>query len=84
MGRTKKVGPTGRFGARYGATVRKRVKAIEEKLRQKHQCPYCKSYRVKRVSVGIWQCRKCGTVYAGGAYTPKTRLVKGKRPVEII
>jgi len=84
LGRTKKVGVTGRFGARYGSTIRKRVKAIEERLRQKHQCPYCKSYKVNRVSIGIWKCKKCGLVFTGGAYIPKTRLVKGKRPVEIV
>ncbi|MHA1505913.1 MAG: 50S ribosomal protein L37ae [Candidatus Asgardarchaeia archaeon] len=82
MGRTKKVGSTGRFGAKYGSTVRKRVKAIEVKLRAKHVCPRCRSPSVKRVAVGIWVCRKCNLKFTGGAYIPKTRLLKGASPVD--
>ncbi len=81
MGRkTKKVGVTGRFGARYGSTIRKRVKAIEEKSRALHKCPRCQSIKVKRIAVGIWQCKKCGLKFAGGAYEPETRLVRMARP----
>ena len=60
MGRTKKVGSTGRFGTRYGATIRKRVKKIEQDSKRFHNCPSCDSLKVKRVSIGIWQCRFCG------------------------
>lgn len=74
MGRTKKVGPVGRFGARGGATVRKKRAAIEKNLKVYHECPYCLSRAVKRVSVGIWRCRKCGYTFAGAAYTPRTKL----------
>jgi large subunit ribosomal protein L37Ae len=30
--------------------------------------------RVKRISVGVWKCRKCGFTFTGGAYTPTTKL----------
>src|SRR2546430_12163496 len=29
---------------------------------------------VKRWSVGVWHCRKCGFKFAGGAYAPTTKL----------
>ncbi|MHA1711498.1 MAG: 50S ribosomal protein L37ae [Candidatus Freyarchaeota archaeon] len=78
MGRTKKVGVAGRFGARYGVRVRDRVKKIETQMKQKHKCPKCTTKAVKRVSVGIWTCRKCGYTFAGGAYIPVTGAGKEK------
>jgi len=71
----KKVKTTGRFEARYGATIRKKVAEIEVMMRGPHRCPYCYSVgKVKRKAVGIWYCRKCGTIFTGGAYVPKTGL----------
>jgi large subunit ribosomal protein L37Ae len=74
MGRTKKIGPTRGLGARYGSTVRKRYIKVVTELKKPHTCPQCGFQRVKRVSVGVWECRKCGFVFAGGAYTPTTKL----------
>jgi len=70
--RTKKVGPVGRFQARYGVRARTVTKNIEVIQRAKHECPICGHKKVKRVSTAIWQCRKCGTKYSGGAYLPET------------
>ena len=70
MGKTKSVGVTGRFGPRYGVSVRRRIKDVEESVRAYHTCPRCQAKRVKRVSAGIWSCRKCGLKFAGGAYKP--------------
>lgn len=72
--RTKKVGPTRGLGPRYGSTVRKRYIKIMQELRKPHRCPQCGFSRVKRESVGIWKCGKCGYTYTGGAYTPTTKL----------
>lgn len=72
---TKSVGITGRYGARYGSTLRKRVKAVLEKRYADHTCPFCGSVgTVKRVSTGVWKCVKCGKIWAGGAYVPRTEV----------
>ena len=72
MPRTKKAGITGRFGPRYGSTLRKRVKKIEENMKKKQKCPSCESMAVYRVSVGIWECKKCSFKFTGGAWLPVT------------
>lgn len=88
--RTKKVGPTRGLGPRYGSTVRKRYIKVMEEMKKPHKCPQCGFSRVKRESVGVWKCRKCGYTYTGGAYTPITKLgVVAKRsakgaPAEVL
>lgn len=67
---TLKVGITGRYGARYGATLRKRMKPFEESQHAKYECDACGKTAVKRVATGIWQCRRCKHKFAGGAYAP--------------
>ena len=74
MGKTKKVGPTRGLGPRYGSTVRKRYIKIIKELKKPHKCPQCGFARVKRESVGVWKCKKCGHTFAGGAYMPFTKL----------
>ncbi len=74
MGRVKKVGPTRGFGARYGSTVRKRYISVISNLKKAHKCPKCGSVSVRRKSVGLWGCSKCGFTFTGGAYTPSTKL----------
>jgi len=81
--RTKKVGPTRGLGARYGATVRKRYIKVISGLKKAHKCPRCGSESVRRQSVGVWECRKCGLTFTGGAYAPVTKLgVVAKRAVK--
>jgi len=72
--KTKKVGPTRGLGPRYGSTVRKRYIKVITELKKPHRCPQCGFVRVRRVSVGIWKCGKCEFTFAGGAYTPSTKL----------
>ncbi|MEM2341955.1 MAG: 50S ribosomal protein L37ae [Candidatus Bathyarchaeia archaeon] len=72
--RTKKIGPARGFGPRYGVSVRKRYISIVSEMRRAHICPQCGFKSVRRESVGIWVCRKCGFKFAGGAYTPMTKI----------
>jgi len=71
---TYKVGPSGSFGARYGTVARKRYSTIVTELKAPHECPQCHITAVKRLSVGIWLCGRCGFKFAGGAYAPTTKL----------
>ena len=84
MGRkTKKVAMTRGFGTRYGATVRKRYVNVISESKKAHKCPQCGVQAVKRESIGVWNCSKCGVTFAGGAYTPITKLgVVAKRQVK--
>ena len=64
----KKAKSSGRFGARYGKTVRSKLVKVEEKQRVKQKCPFCKKLGVKRLSTGIWECPKCKKKFASNAY----------------
>lgn len=68
---TRKVGSAGRFGPRYGKKVRDLVRDIERIQKQRHVCPRCDMRYVKRVSKGIFICRKCGNKFTGKAYYPR-------------
>jgi len=69
MTKTKKVGSAGRFGSRYGRTIRSKIQQIESKQRKLQECPYCKKIKAKRQSAGIYKCKKCDSVFTGRAYT---------------
>src|SRR2546428_810722 len=49
---------------------RRRVQETEEGLKGRHTCPRCAAISVRRKSSGVWACRRCGYVFAGGAYRP--------------
>ena len=63
----KKSKSAGRFGARYGKTVRARVVQIESKQRKKQKCPFCEG-TAKRLSKGIWLCKRCSKKFASDVY----------------
>ncbi|GAB2216833.1 hypothetical protein Droror1_Dr00024613 [Drosera rotundifolia] len=56
-------------GIRYGASFRKQIKKMKVSQHNKYFCEFCGKYSVKRKAVGIWGCKDCGKVKAGGAYT---------------
>ncbi|KAJ1953093.1 60S ribosomal protein L43, partial [Linderina pennispora] len=70
--RTKKVGVTGKYGTRYGASLRKQVKKMEITQHARYTCTFCGKDSVKRTAVGIWKCNGCRKVTAGGAWTVST------------
>ena len=43
--RTKKVGITGKYGTRYGASLRKIVKKMDVSQHSKYFCPFCGKVR---------------------------------------
>merc|ERR1712038_1042844 len=66
--RTKKVGIVGKYGTRYGSSLRKQIKKMEVTQHAKYTCSFRGKDSVKRTAVGIWNCRGCGKVSAGGAW----------------
>ncbi len=67
MPKTKKIKSAGRFGARYGRRVKTKIAEIESKQRKKQECPFCKG-TAKRLSKGIWNCKKCNKKFTGHTY----------------
>lgn len=76
MGKTKKVGSTGRFSERYGVGIKKRVLKVEEKQHAPKVCPFCSFSKIKREAAGLYICRKCNNKFTGGAYEPETLVGK--------
>jgi large subunit ribosomal protein L37Ae len=71
---TRKVGITGKYGARYGSTLRKRTRIILERMKGDIKCPRCETKgAIHRISTGIWHCKKCGARFTGGAYYIETQ-----------
>ena len=70
--RTKKVGSSGRMGSRYGWKLRREVRDIDTRAKASYECAHCGKQAVRRTSTGIWECSKCGSIFAGGAYSPRT------------
>lgn len=64
----------GGLSTRYGTAPRRRHIDILVRLRKKHECPKCKVRAARRLSVGLWQCRRCGNQFTGGAYFPFTKV----------
>jgi len=77
--RTKKVGLSGKFGSRYGKKIRENYEKVARLQKQKYVCPVCGRKAVRRVAAGIWECTKCGTKFAGGAYS----FVSAEKEVEV-
>ncbi|QKX53846.1 uncharacterized protein TRUGW13939_00926 [Talaromyces rugulosus] len=77
--RTTKVGITGKYGVRYGASLRKQVKRMEVSQHARYTCTFCGRNTVRRQSVGIWHCSGCKKTITGGAYTLATPAASAAR-----
>jgi large subunit ribosomal protein L37Ae len=72
---------TKRFGTRYGRRLKEKVAEIESNYRKRNKCPYCGKTNVKRIALGIWNCRSCKTKFTGRAYSIlKKKLVQEEEP----
>lgn len=74
MPKMRKTGLGGGLAARYGTAPRRRYIGILTRMRRPHECPQCQTKSARRLSVGLWECRRCGFQFAGGAYTPFTKI----------
>ncbi|QOU20352.1 60S ribosomal protein L43A [Brettanomyces bruxellensis] len=70
--RTKKVGITGKYGIRYGSSLRRQCKKLEVQQHSRYDCSFCGKKAVKREATGIWKCKACNKTIAGGAYSVST------------
>jgi len=68
MVKSKKTKSAGRYGARYGKRLRDKVVGVESKQRKKQKCPLCGKSGVKRLSKGIWHCKKCDKKFSSNTY----------------
>jgi len=75
----KSLGTAKRFGVRYGPTLKQKVAAIEASSRADHECPYCGKVKAHRLSVGIWECRKCATKFTAKAYGIAKKITFAKK-----
>jgi len=82
MEKIQKLGSAKRFGSRCGTRSKYQFAKIEMEQRKKHKCPYCNKVAVKRVSVGIWHCRKCNSKFTGKAYSVTKSIGFEKTPTE--
>jgi len=82
--RTKKVGSTGRLGARYGVRIRKRIADVESISKGRHECPKCRARALSRSANGIWFCRKCGAKIASSSYMPTPPVAVRREIAEVL
>ena len=74
MSKSTKNKAVGGLGVRYGRTIRKRLATIKQGLKSKQYCQKCGTRSVRRQSVGLWQCKKCGLTFSGAAYSPTSKM----------
>ncbi|KAH9575138.1 hypothetical protein CY35_01G096200, partial [Sphagnum magellanicum] len=72
--RTKKAGIVGKYGTRYGASLRKQIKKMEVSQHSKYFCEFCGKMSAVWCEKAIWNCKDCGRSRLV-VPTPSTRQV---------
>lgn len=54
--------------AKFGASNRKLAEKAEKSKKSKYECPTCKKIMLVRKGNSIWNCKSCGSEFAGAAY----------------
>ena len=52
----------------YGKRIRDSYAASRSKTKKSYKCPNCSRVAVRRISTGIWKCKKCSVKFASGSY----------------
>ena len=69
-----KLGSAARYGARYSSVLKQKVNKIEKIEKTAQICPQCGRKSFVKKSYALWECTKCNSKMAGGAYTPRTLI----------
>lgn len=69
-----KLRSASRFGARYSTPLKEIYRDVEDIQKNLQECPKCNRTALRRRGFARWECRKCGAIIAGGAFTPHTKL----------
>ncbi|MGB9577023.1 MAG: 50S ribosomal protein L37ae [Candidatus Micrarchaeia archaeon] len=73
------------MSSRYGVRIRKAEAEVLKQSRVKYECPKCGKKAVKRKANSLWECRACGAVVAGGAYSLSTQVgVAANKVVDVL
>jgi len=78
MAKEKSLKSGNRFGTRYGRRNRDRVAKLEQGHRRVQKSPFSNTKSVKRLSAGIWHCKKTGKTFASRAYEVNYDSFKGE------
>lgn len=68
-----------RFGTRYGASNKLKLAVIEEEQRKFQPCPTCGKNKAEWKSIGIFECKKCGTKFTAKAYSATKAITFSKK-----
>ena len=76
----KGLGPVKRFGTRYGRTVKYKMAQIEAVQKKPQKCPYCLKLSAKRLSTGLFVCKKCSAKFTSKAFAvEEIKIVSEKK-----